>query len=74
MVDTEKTFKTKEQHEYERKKFRGKRNSPGAKMAHFKGGLSGNKKMKFVPKNAEGKGGIIGNKQVRISAKKREDG
>lgn len=66
------TGKTKEQHEWERKKFRGKRNSPGARMAGFKGGMQSGKKQKFVPKNAQNKGGIVGAKAGRIATQKRE--
>ena len=40
-------------------------------MAGFKGGLSGSKKMKFIPKNALNKGGVIGSKQARVEAAKR---
>ena len=64
--------KTKEQHARERKKFRGKRNSPGARAAGFKGGIPNKNKVKFVPKNAPNKGGIIGAKKARIEANKKQ--
>ena len=70
--DEAKSGKTREQHERERKKFRGKRNSPGAKMAGFKGGLPHGKKPKFVAKNAEHKGGVPGAKKQRLDAEKRK--
>lgn len=64
-------FKTKEQLEHERKKFRGKRNSPAARMAGFKGGLPDREKIKIIPKNAQNKGGIVGAKRQRLEAEKK---